>query len=663
MKRTLAVTLLVVALSVLFKLAFRPVGTANAPAPAASSGGTRTDGAGPRRVETDPKSHLLARYKSSNAADRDLIVRVADRFGRNAELIEQTDGLRGLALLDRLDIEAIFLYEKHPDEFRRLRDVLGSDAAADLLLHWREYFGLKRADDLDRGILINEIARLTPAQQKAAARYPAMLPLFLADPAGVAGLVDRMKGDERSLADALAVLCFVNLEPGSDDLHSALQALERHGPLALDAFRRQGPEGFSLVQLYGPVLESLGDAVPLDQSLILVRVNAAFIDELLKSHRSETVAGHIRHAAAAGLTESAAGSPDALRLIVEFGQAGEQALKQAGPDAADVVFGDFTDATLRRQAVRALAAHGSMALAMLDKYAQDPDFDQILRAHGAAVIPPIARADAGPETVAFLQGKKKRSLGESVALAALFASGDNGQATIRTIKNDGLERVAELDQTGVRFYQFLPLYDVTHLANVLRRGYAPTGAETTWALIDGCFVITDVLSLAALQPEGAVAVEAVRSEVKSAVRVGVKTVGRDLVASGGDTAGKAIARGEARAGLERAASQGASIASQRLARWWSVRSAGGMYQVLKRFPEALPRLSLAQVTEMAAPLASKAGLRLSGWRAVRLLKDGAEVVLRIPPERGLKYVAAQAVQAGVGVVGFHKMEEYLKSKR
>ena len=58
-------------------------------------------------------------------------------------------------------------------------------------------------------------------------------------------------------------------------------------------------------------------------------------------------------------------------------------------------------------------------------------------------------------------------------LAAIFASGDNGQATIRTIKHDGLERMAQLDQTSVQYYQFLPLYDVIHLGNVLRKGYAP----------------------------------------------------------------------------------------------------------------------------------------------------------------------------------------------
>jgi hypothetical protein len=659
MKRLLAITVLLSALTVLFKLAIKPPGTAHGPSTAAI--GARAGN--PELAQPDAAAALGTKYQSATTHDRDLVARVAARFGRNAQAIEQTDGLRGLLLLDRLDIEALFLYEKHPDEFRRLRDSLGSDAAADVLLHWREYFGLKHADDTDRGALIAQIARLTPPQQKIAAHYPSVLPLILADPPGMSALIDRMKNDESALADALAVLCFMSLEQGPGDLRSALQTLELHGPLALEAFRKQGPEGFALVKLYGSTLEALGDAIPLDQALIVVRVNAPYIDELQQSHRPETVAGHIRHAAAAGLTELAAGSPDSLRLIVEFGQTGERALKQAGPDAADVVFGDYADPTLRRQAVRALAEHGAMALAMLDKYSADPDFREILRAHGPAIIPPVARTDSGPETVAILQRKDKRNLTESLALAALFASGDNAQATIRTIKHDGLERVAQLDQTSVQYYQFLPLYDVIHLGNVLRRGYAPTTGETAWALVDGCFVITDVLSLVALQPEGAIAAEAVRSEVKVAAREGAKTLGRDLITSGSDAAGKALVRHEAGAGLTQAASGGTSAVSRELARWWTVRSAGGLYQVLRRWPEALPRLSLAQLTEMAGPLASKAGLRLSSWRAVRLLKDGALVVMRIPPQRGLKYVTAQAVQAGVGVVGIHKMEEYLKSRR
>ena len=261
-----------------------------------------------------------------------------------------------------------------------------------------------------------------------------------------------------------------------------------------------------------------------------------------------------------------------------------------------------------------------MALAILDKYAADPDFREVLRTHGAAAIPPIAQADAGPQTIAFLQAKTRRSFRESLALSALFAAGENGQATIRTIKNDGLERVAQLSDSTIQFYQFLPLYDVIHLGNVMRRGYAPTSGEMTWALVDGCFVVADVLSLAAVQPEGAVAAEAIRSEVKGAVRQGVKSAGRELAEAGGESAGEAIVRQEAVKGIERAAAEGTSTVTERLARWWTVRSAGGVYQVLRRLPEALPRLSLAQITEMAGPLCTKAGIRLTDVAARPVLE-------------------------------------------
>ena len=301
-----------------------------------------------------------------------------------------------------------------------------------------------------------------------------------------------------------------------------------------------------------------------------------------------------------------------------------------------------------------------MALVILDKYATDPDFREILRAYGAAVIPPIAQADTGPEALALLQSKERRSFGESLAKIALLASGENGQAVIRTIKKDGVARAAALSSGEIRFYQFLPLYDLLHLGNVLGRGHSPTSGEMTWAVVDGCFVVADVLSLAAVQPEGAAAVEAVRSEVKAAVREGAKSVGRELVEAGG----------ERREGPWRALPPGAGLPSKgrrpRLrwaARWWTVRSAGGIYQVLERLPEALPRMSLDQLVSMARPLAAKAGLRLSSWRPIRLLREGATVTFRIPPERGLKYVAAQMVQASVGVVGFQKMEEHMASRR
>ena len=158
-----------------------------------------------------------------------------------------------------------------------------------------------------------------------------MLPLILAEPAGITQIVERLADDERTLADTLAVLSFVSLEQGSSDLRSALQTFDHHGPLALEAFRLHGPEGFALVGLYGPILEAVGSALPLNQSLILIRVNADDIDELSKTHRPETVAGHLRHVAAAGLTEAAGGSPHALRLAIEFGRPGERAPQESRP--------------------------------------------------------------------------------------------------------------------------------------------------------------------------------------------------------------------------------------------------------------------------------------------------------------------------------------------
>ena len=197
MKRTFAVVALLASLGVLIKLATKPIGPdRDADAP--------VDGDRPRRSAGMPRHPLRPgpirarvpcwrKYRTASPQVREMVARLAERFGRNAEAIDRTDGERGLVLLDRLDMEAIFLYEKYPAEFHRLRDVLGADAAADVLLHWREYFGLKRADETDRGILIAEIAGLTPSQRRVAARYPGRA---AADPGGPAGRdrLDRANG-------------------------------------------------------------------------------------------------------------------------------------------------------------------------------------------------------------------------------------------------------------------------------------------------------------------------------------------------------------------------------------------------------------------------------------------------------------------------------------
>ena len=80
----------------------------------------------------------------ADTPQRALVERTLDRYKQTAVAIAHTDGPRGLALLDALDLEAVYLYEKHPNDFRRLRDALNDTAAAEVLLHWREYFGLKR---------------------------------------------------------------------------------------------------------------------------------------------------------------------------------------------------------------------------------------------------------------------------------------------------------------------------------------------------------------------------------------------------------------------------------------------------------------------------------------------------------------------------------------
>lgn len=631
-----ATVALLAALGVLLKLGFQPT--------ALERSSTSNTSAGERQVEPEPTQvNLLEKYRSRPESERAVVARVWDKFRQMAVLIDRTDGFRGLELLDRLDLEAIYLYEKHPREFRQLRELVSDRAAADILLHWREYFGLKRGDHADRGTLIAELGQLSGEQRRLVSRFPNVLPIMLADPAGVTEVTEAFGENGADLGDAFAILSLVSLESGSADLRVAQRTLERHGLLALEGFRVLGPEGFALIGMFGPVLEEIGTAAPLDQALVLMRVNSEYLTELLTSHRPATVARHLAHVFTVGpkLVEAVGGHPDALRLVVEHGEAGEKALLNAGPDAAEVVYGDFSDSTLRGRAVESIGAHGSAAMVILDKYATDPDFRAVLLKYGAAVIPPIAHTDASPEILAKLQAKKDRSFTESLATVVLFASGDNGQATIRQIKDDGLDRVASLNASELKFYQFLPTYDMIHLGNVLKNGHSPTSGEMTWALIDGCFVIADALSLASLQPEGALASEAVRNEVKSAVRAGTAVAGRALKGTGDISA----------------------TATQRLSRLWAVRSAGGTYQLLRRAPEALPKVSLSRLSDLARPLCARAGFRLSSWSPVRLWKDGVEVVSRIPADRGLKYVTAQVAVAQVGFVGFKKMEEHLASRR
>ena len=157
MKRTLAAVVLLTALGIFFKLALKE----NRQDPRASRHAPATHSSDTAPAQVDREAALRAKYP----AHRELVDRVLDRYHHTALEVEQTDGLRGLTLLDAMDLEAIFLYERHPNEFRSLAETLDDRSAADLLVHWSSYFGLKRADDVDREVLIAEIARLAPSRR------------------------------------------------------------------------------------------------------------------------------------------------------------------------------------------------------------------------------------------------------------------------------------------------------------------------------------------------------------------------------------------------------------------------------------------------------------------------------------------------------------------
>ncbi|MFO0956004.1 MAG: hypothetical protein U0800_00910 [Isosphaeraceae bacterium] len=486
------------------------------------------------------------------------------------------------------------------------------------------------------------------------------MPLLLAEPAGMAELIDGYQGDPDDLRDILAALMMISLEPGPTDLRAALRTFDRFGPLALEAFRLEGPDGLAIVHLYGPILTAVGEALPLPEALILLRVNAADIDRMLATRRPESIAADLRHVSAGGrrLIEAVGGSPHGLRFLAEFGPKGEQALIQAGPDAADLIDGPYADAdpVVRSQAVASMAEHGAMALALLAKYESDGDFREIVRSYGPAVFPTVARADQAPEVLAYLRDKTGRSTVETLAMGIQSLEKESGQATIRRIRADGLERARSLDSSELQAYQFLPLYDLVHLGGVLTRGHAPTGGEVTWALVDGCFVIVDALSLIALQPEGTAASELARAELKAAAREGTRAITRELAEEAAQAVGKSAAR--------EAAAEGIAGAAEQATKWWAVRRAGGPFAVLRRLPEALASLELPGLVELAAPLAQRAGLRLSSWgKPLRFMTRGGEKVLTLKPGAGLRLVRDQAVATTVGVVGYRKMEEYLKSRR
>ncbi|MFM7315959.1 MAG: hypothetical protein ACKO5E_03330 [bacterium] len=632
-RRFLALTMLLLGLSVMLKLARTPKSVLPLPVVASADSFSIA------------KQDLIKRYEN-NQFEGELIRRVLEKYAQTAVNLEKTDGLRGLKLLDTLDLEAVYLYENHPREFRRLCELVDDQAAARILLTWREYLGLKRADDGDRAVWISELERLTPSQRALVQKSPEILPLMMSDPEALSELADVFANSETELRDAFIALQVVSLREGPGSLNKSIQILLKHPKWVVEAFRKRGPEGLLLAGLFGDVIEHLNASDLLDDVLITLHVSALDAQEYLETHSPESLAGHLRHLSAVGLLSKMADHPNALKLTLEFGSAGEAAIKKAGADSAEVVYSDYSDRTLRSKAVDALAEHGVQAAVVLEKYASDSEFREILRKYGSSIIRPISQTDLSPEMVARLREQTSRTTFESLALGVMSLSGESGQATIHMIHDDGLERVAALQKSDLSAVEFLPLYDLTHLGNILRKGYSPTSGEWTWALVDGAFVAADLLSLAAIQPEGVAASELTRSQVKS--------IGRTAAREGIEN----IAELSTKAGL-----QTTDATLRNASRWWTIRNAGGLGKIMKELPRAMNRFELRQIEEMTRPLAKRAGIILSKFEPIRFLKNGREFIMRIPPERGMKYLAIESGQASVGLAAYWKMEEHLAARR
>jgi hypothetical protein len=96
------------------------------------------------------------------------------------------------------------------------------------------------------------------------------------------------------------------------------------------------------------------------------------------------------------------------------------------------------------------------------------------------------------------------------------------------------------------------------------------------------------------------------------------------------------------------------LAAERMGREWAVRAAGGPFEVLKKYPEALRTLDVARATELARPACQKVGLELARWPT-------GEAARRLPLARGVKYLAVEGV-AAVGAYSFFHMDGHLASR-
>lgn len=631
-QRIIWITVLLVCLTLAAKLAFKPVDRAigSVPRNGATNPTSRIIDTEPARVHSDD-AELLERYPDS----RELVTRALTAFGHNARRIELRDGLAGLRLLDQMGDAGVCLSEERPEEFRRLCRLAGSDADASKIVGaWRQFFDPNRNGSDVTARLAAELSKLNRRARQLAEQTPEALPFLLTDSRRVSELMNRV-GPE-----LLESLVYVDLSDGGESLRNALAVVDRHGKLALDVTSRLGPPGLLVMERFGPLVELLEPDLGLDRALAVVVSAISDLQQLLGRYRPATIAAAILHLDQQGLLDQAAMVPDGLKLVMDYGRDGEAVLSGAGAHAVDVIYRKYDDGRVRNAIVRAIAQTGPAAAVAAEKHAESPDFRRIVDRDGSAAVLAVAQACSSEEARRFLAAKADRTWTEAFALTALRLAGDSGDCAIRMIDRDGLERAAALANSETKVYQFLPLYDLSHLGGVVAHGFTPTRGEFVWAGVDAALVTFDALSLMTLQPEGVAASEAARSGIKSTARAGVQSGARSAVEHATETA----------------ATRAAATASREVAR-----GAGG--QLAERGVAASSTAAAeAAGAELTATLARRSGIRLAQFQSATAARALVSQLFALPRNRLGKYVAANAVQAGVGVVAVRKMEEYLEGR-
>jgi hypothetical protein len=235
------------------------------------------------------------------------------------------------------------------------------------------------------------------------------------------------------------------------------------------------------MERYGGLIESIHHDLGLARSLMIVAAAYEDLDELSERHRTRTIADLILHLNDRGLLDVVAGTPNGLRLAIEFGSDGERALEVVGPGCVEIIYGQYAEGRCRNSAVQAISKGGLPAAVAAKKHGESAEFQKIVARDGPAAILAVAAACSAEDARQFLAAKPKRTWTESLALTALRLAGDSGDKTIRMIERDGLDRVEHLSNSSLQVYHSC---NGSHWCSVRRgprdrncrgQGHAPVG--------------------------------------------------------------------------------------------------------------------------------------------------------------------------------------------